>query len=206
MKLLITGFEPFDKNPINPSHELVERLSDHAVDNVEILKAILPVDQDQAPDRLLSEINAHQPDAVLAFGLAAGRPKISLERVALNLMDFRIPDNAGKTVSDQPVVADGPAAYFTTLPINALAEALQNAGIPTEISLSAGAYLCNQVFYSMMHALSEQHLPTLAGFIHLPALPQQAAQLDKPMPSLPLEIDLQAAQIIIAQMELILLE
>jgi pyroglutamyl-peptidase len=200
MRVLVTGFEPFGQSTVNPSQMLVEQSPDYLDKNIEIRKAILPVDKDKAPHLLLNEMKACQPDAVLAFGLASGRSKITLERVAINLMDFRIPDNAGEIASDQPIVEGGPAAYFTTLPIRSIAEALISAGIPVEISLSAGSYLCNQVFYTMMHAIAEQQLSIPAGFIHLPALPEQAAQFEKPIPSLPMEIDLQAAGIIIARL------
>jgi len=198
MRVLLTGFEPFDNNPVNPSQMLVERLPDF-IDEVEIRKAILPVDTTNAPKFLLAEMKSHRPDAVLAFGLASERSSISLERVALNLMDFRIPDNAGVSITDKPVVEGGPNAYFTTLPIRSIAEALKTAGIPAEISLSAGSYLCNQVFYSLMHAISEERLPTLAGFIHLPALPEQAAETENAAASISLESDIKAANIIIAQ-------
>ena len=197
MRVLVTGFEPFGNIPLNPSQMLVEKLPESPFKNVEVVKTILPVDKDRAPDLLLSEMQTHQPDAVLAFGLASGRSKISLEQVALNLMDFRIPDNTGKTVVDQAVVEGGPAAYFTTLPIHAIAEALKTSGIPVEISLTAGAFLCNQVFYTMMYTIAVQHLKMAAGFIHLPALPEQAAQMEKPTPSLSLETDLKAAHIIL---------
>jgi len=197
MRVLVTGFEPFGKIPLNPSQMLVEKLPESLFKTIEIVRAILPVDKDRAPDLLLAEMQTHQPDAVLAFGLASGRPKVSLEQVALNLMDFRIPDNTGKTVADQAVVEGGPAAYFTTLPIHAIAEALKTSGIPAEISLTAGAFLCNQVFYTMMHAIAVQRLTMAAGFIHLPALPEQTAQMEKPTPSLSLETDLKAAHIIL---------
>jgi pyroglutamyl-peptidase len=113
-------------------------------------------------------------------------------------MDFRIPDNAGIKVRDQPVVKNGPAAYFSTLPVRALIEALRTAGIPSELSLSAGSYLCNQVFYSMMHHITINNFEIRAGFIHLPALPEQAAAIEKPIPSLGLEIEVQALRIMLS--------
>jgi pyroglutamyl-peptidase len=134
---------------------------------------------------------------VLAFGLAANRTKVSLERVAINLMDYSIADNAGVTVTNRPIDPNGPAAYFSTLPIEQLLSTLVDEEIPTEISLSAGAYLCNQVFYTLMHWVAAQKKRMSAGFIHLPALPEQAARSSGPMPSLPLDYFTRAALLII---------
>lgn len=196
MNILITGFERFDDHPLNPSQLLVHNLPDQYHDAT-LIKSILPVHHTQAPEKLLALFNSHQPDAVLAFGLAAGRAKISLERLAINLMDFAIADNAGVTISNQPIDSNGPAAYFSTLPLDQLLPALNAAGIPAEISLSAGAYLCNQVFYTLMHTIALQNTKIPAGFIHLPALPEQAAKSEKPIPSLPLDLMLRAAHLII---------
>jgi pyroglutamyl-peptidase len=197
MKLLLTGFEPFGNNASNPSQRLVESLPEDSIKEINLFKVILPVDQAHAPAVLKTNLHKHNPDAVLSFGLASGRAKISLERVAINLMDFKIPDNAGKTITDQAVVAGGPAAYFSTLPVRSMLAALQAEGIPAELSLNAGAYLCNQVFYTLMHWLKQGKLPVKAGFIHLPALPEEAAQTDKATPSLTLDQDIQAALIMI---------
>lgn len=202
MNVLITGFEPFGDNPINPSQLLVEEFPDQLSDSIYIQKAILPVDGKTGPSEMLNAIHTHKPDVVLAFGLAAGRAKISLERVAVNWIDYRQPDNAGVTVQDQPVIPGGPAAYFSTLPIEQLNRALQNEGIPSDISLSAGAYLCNQVFYTMMHAITSGALPIHAGFIHLPALPEQAAKTEKPIPSLSLTLMHQAVRTIISHLSM----
>lgn len=197
MKILMTGFEPFDNSPLNPSQMLVKELTQTKNQDIQLLGAILPVDQEQGPKALLEAVDSYQPNVVLCFGLAMGRAKISLERVALNLMDYRIPDNAGNQVTDQPIVLGGPAAYFSTLPIRTIYEALIKFGIPAELSLSAGAYLCNQVFYALLHNISIHQKPIQAGFVHLPALPEQAAQNDKAVPSMALSIMLEAAQVII---------
>jgi pyroglutamyl-peptidase len=191
MKLLISGFEPFGDSSFNPSQNLVNAVSEGDFDDVKLYKLILPVNKDQAPNLLIKAIKEVSPDVVLSFGLAMGRAKISLERVALNLMDFQIADNTGVRVSDQPVVKDGPAAYFSTLPIRTLLVALQGAGIPTELSLSAGAYLCNQIFYLMMHYIATNELNIQAGFIHLPALPEQAT-------SMGLDLEIQALRVILS--------
>lgn len=187
MKILLTGFEPFDKSPINPSDQVVQSLAIETIPDVELETAILPVDYKSGPIALLQALQAAQPEAVLCLGQASRRSVISIERVAVNLLDFRIPDNGGNQVSDQPVVASGAAAYFTTLPVRAIYETLKGNGIPTELSLSAGAYLCNQVIYTLLHYLQSQGMQIPAGFIHLPDLPEQSAQRESPTPSMSLD-------------------
>ncbi len=198
MKVLITGFEPFGDSPINPSQNLVSAVSEEGFNDIDLLKLILPVEKDRAPDLLIKAIKENSPEVVLCFGLALGCAKISLERVALNLMDFRIPDNAGVKVSDQPVVEGGQNAYFSTLPVRPLLKALQDAGIPAQLSLSAGAYLCNQVFYRMMHCIASNGLDIQAGFIHLPAQPEQTATMEKSTPSMGLDLEIQALRVILS--------
>jgi pyroglutamyl-peptidase len=197
MKILLTGFEPFGDSPLNPSQMLVDSAPDILSNKAEIVRAILPVDKDGGPAALLAALEEHQPEAVLCFGLAAGRPQISLERVAINLMDYRLPDNAGTTVQDTPIDPEGPAAYFSTLPLRAMLAALRAADIPAALSLSAGAYLCNQVFYTLMHTLAARGQSIPAGFIHLPALPEQAAQTDKATPSMSLDLEEQALAVLV---------
>ncbi len=125
MKVLITGFEPFGQSPINPSQILVNDTPDQFPGGIELVKAVLPVEKAAGPEALIDALLRHQPEAVICFGLAAGRSAISLERVAVNLMDYRIPDNTGQTVQDQPVIPDGPAAYFSSLPLRAMLTSLQ---------------------------------------------------------------------------------
>jgi pyroglutamyl-peptidase len=199
MKILLTGFEPFGAYPINPSQLLIQALPDQ-YQGLTLLKEILPVHHQQGPEKILTLFRSHQPEAVIAFGLASGRAQISLERVALNLLDFSIADNAGVIVENQPIVPSGPAAYFSTLPLQAMQGALNAKGIPAEISLSAGAYLCNQIFYSLMHEIASQDLSTQAGFVHLPDLPEQAAQSSTPIASISLEVLIQAAHILVTQL------
>jgi len=196
MNILLSGFEAFNHEPINPSQMILEALPENS-DHVRLTKTILPVDHKRGPDLLLSTIQTHQPDAILAFGQAMGRAKISLERVAINLLDDKIPDNTGITFNDKPIIPDGPAAYFSTLPIRTMLDNLLQQGIPAEISLSAGSYRCNQVFYVMMHSLASKHITIPAGFIHLPALPQQAARSDRAIPSMSLDLEIEAANILI---------
>lgn len=200
MKILLTGFETFADYAVNPSQKLLNLLPEKFEQDIDLEKLILPVDHDVAPGLILNSIREGKPDAVIAFGLAAGRARISLERVAVNLMDFRIPDNAGAIISDKPVNPDGPAAYFTSLPIRSMLIALIDSGIPANISLSAGSYLCNQVFYTIMHEITTNHLQIPAGFVHLPASPEAVAKGQKSMPSMDMEMVLKAAKILITSL------
>ncbi len=187
MRLLLTGFEPFGKSHVNPSEQVVHALSREKLSGVELLTSILPVDRTRGPEALIRAFEQHQPDAVLCLGEAARRMAISIERVAINLMDYSIADNAGNQVADEPIVLDGPAAYFVTLPIRAMLGAVRAACVPAELSLSAGAFLCNQVTYSLLHYFAQHHLKNTAGFIHLPRLPEQAVECDPIVPSMSLD-------------------
>jgi len=184
MKLLLTGFEPFNSSPINPSEQVVCTLAREKIDGVELHTAILPVDRVRGPLMLIDAFERAQPDAVLCLGEASRRMAISIERVAINLLDFRIADNAGQKVMDEPIVRDAPAAYFCTLPVRAMCDAMRACGVPAELSLSAGAYLCNQVTYAMLHHLAQKDLKIPTGFVHLPALPEQVASRDALIPSM----------------------
>jgi pyroglutamyl-peptidase len=194
---LLTGFEPFGGSSVNPSEQVVHALDGQTIAGVKVVGVILPVDRQNGPAALLRALEEAHPAAVLCLGEATRRPAISIERVAVNLLDFRIPDNAGVQIIDQPIIENGPAAYFSTLPVRTLLNALQATGLPAELSLTAGSYLCNQIFYTLMHALAAQGSKVPAGFIHLPALPEQAAKMDTPCPSLDLETDLKAIRLAI---------
>jgi pyroglutamyl-peptidase len=176
MKALVTGFEPFGGDAINPSFEALRRLPTR-LGALEIATAPLPVVFGAALPALRAAIASAAPDIVLAVGLAGGRVALSLERVAINVDDARIPDNDGNQPIDRPVVAGGPAAYFATLPIKAAVAALRDAGIPAAVSNSAGTFLCNHVFYGLMHEAARRNGAFRAGFLHVPYLPSQAARI-----------------------------
>lgn len=169
--VLLTGFDPFGGDTINPSWEAVSRLHDETIDGRRIVATQLPTTFDGAPKALRAALRRHAPELVLCVGQAGGRAALSLERVAINVNDARIPDNAGAQPIDTPVVKRGPAAYFTTLPIKAMHADLHAAGIPAEISQTAGTFVCNQVFYMLMHALAGTRVR--GGFVHIPFLPEQ---------------------------------
>jgi pyroglutamyl-peptidase len=183
MNLLLTGFEAFGGRTRNPSQEVALALDGLSVGALKVVSRVLPVDTEAAAEVLSAAIAALQPVAVVCLGEAANRMSISLERVAVNLMDFRIPDNQGRLIVDQAIVADGPAAYFTTLPVRALHDALAAEGVPVKLSLTAGAFLCNQVMYQLLHMLQESEIP--AGFVHLPrSFSNPDAELDVDLPAI----------------------
>ena len=161
MTVLLTGFEPFGGAARNSSWDAVQRVS--GVPG--LVTAVLPVEFGRASTVLGRLIAEHEPDLVIAVGLAEGRTAITPERVAINLEDARIPDNAGAQPREQPINANGPAAYFSGLPVRAIADAISAAGIPSQVSLSAGAFVCNSVMYRLMAGAT---VP-VAGFIHVPS-------------------------------------
>jgi pyroglutamyl-peptidase len=185
MRILITGFEPFGGQSINPSWEVARTLDGLPLPSAQVRAIQLPCVFAQAASALMRALDDMQPDIVLALGQAEGRSDISVERVAINIMDARIADNAGAQPIDQPVVAGAPAAYFSTLPIKHLVACLRTAGFPASVSQTAGTFVCNQVFYALQHALAGRGVRS--GFVHLPLLPVQAAHWPGPtLPSMPL--------------------
>lgn len=173
--ILLTGFEPFGNEARNPSWDAVRLLDGETVAGHAVVARRLPVSFAGSLPVLQAAIDEIGPALVVCVGLAGGRAQLSLERVAINLDDARIADTDGACPIDVPVAADGPAAYFTTLPIKAMLAALRAAGYPAEVSQTAGTYVCNHVFYGALHAL--RHRPGVrAGFIHVPYAPEQAAR------------------------------
>lgn len=195
--VLVTGFEPFGCHADNPSWEAALAVDGAAIGQARVVARRLPCVIDAVGPALTAALDEVAPDLVLCLGLAAGRPDITVERIAINVVDARIPDNAGHQPIDVPVVADGPAAYFSTLPIKALVKALHEAGIPASVSQTAGTYACNAVFYHLLHQLAQRGSPARGGFIHLPCLPAMVAD-DLGMPCLPLETIVAAVRVIAA--------
>jgi pyroglutamyl-peptidase len=173
--VLITGFEPFGGETVNPSWDAVRVLQGTRIGGHRLETRCLPVVFDLALKHLREAIAEIQPALVICVGQAGGRAQISLERIAINVDDARIPDNAGQSPVDEKIAVDGPAGYFSTLPIKRLLVELQNAGIPAEISQTAGTFVCNHVFYGLMQAL-EKSRAVRGGFVHIPYSPEQAAQ------------------------------
>ena len=173
-KILVTGFEAFDKSALNPSAEIVKALKGD-----DLVTAILPVVFGQASSKLKELIELHKPTAVLCLGLAVGRSEITPERIAINLDDARIADNAGNQPLGQRIIADGPDGYFSTLPIEKMVTSMKAAGIPASISLSAGTFVCNHIFYVLQDYLKDSSISS--GFMHVPLMDEQR----KEYPALP---------------------
>ena len=166
MKLLLTAFDPFGGASVNPALEAVKLVG--KVDGVDIIKLEVPTVFGRAVEIVTAAIDEHKPDAVLCVGQAGGRPDLTPERVAINVDDARIPDNGGNQPVDIPVVAGGPAAYFSTLPIKAMAAKIREAGLLASVSNSAGTFVCNHLMYGVLHYLA-QHCPNVrGGFLHVP--------------------------------------
>ncbi len=181
--IIVSGFEPFGGASVNPSAEVARALHGRTIGGVRVVGVVLPCVFGSSIETLKAAIAQHAPQLVLALGQATGRAGFTPERVAINLDDARIADNAGAQPIDRPVVPRGAAARFTTLPVKAMVAALQAAGYPAEVSFSAGSFVCNHVFYGLQHALRGQR-GVRSGFMHLCCLPEQAAP---GTPSLPLE-------------------
>jgi pyroglutamyl-peptidase len=197
--ILLTGFEPFGGESVNPSWQVAQALHGEIIAGARVHSLCLPCAFGDALDVLGAELARQRPGIVLALGQATGRADFSPERVAINLNDARIPCNAGRQPIDEPVVPGAPAAYFSTLPIKAIVAALREAGLPAAVSQSAGTYVCNHVFYGLMHALRRRR-GVRAGFMHLPLLPEQAAaRATVPTPpSLPLATLVQGVRLALA--------
>ena len=191
--VLLTGFAPFDGETINPSWQAASALDGTHIAGHQLAARLLPVEFGASLIALRDAIAEISPALVLCVGQAGGRAQLSIERVAINVDDARIPDNANGHPIDTPIVAGGPAAYFATLPIKAILADLHAAGIPAEISQTAGTYVCNHVFYGLMHALRDQpHIR--GGFVHIPYAPEQAAH-HPGTPSLPVDAVIAALRI-----------
>lgn len=167
-RVLVTGFEPFDGSPVNASWEAVKLLAERWDGDAQIIVHELPVAFGSAGRRLAEHITRHTPDAVVATGVATGRRAISVERLAVNLRDAGIPDNRGRQPREEPVKADAPTAYWSTLPVPQIVRVLREAGIPASASMTAGTFVCNDTFYALQHAMAGVGVPT--GFIHVPAI------------------------------------
>ncbi|TSB15481.1 pyroglutamyl-peptidase I [Streptomyces benahoarensis] len=184
-RVLLTGFEPFDGEKTNPSWQAVRAAAAQPPAGLDLRTAELPCVFGEAARALRAAVAAHRPDVVICVGQAGGRPDITVERVAVNLDDARIPDNAGAAPIDESVVVGGPAAYFSTLPVKACVAAVRAAGLPASVSHTAGTFVCNHVFYALAHLIATE-LPALrGGFVHVPYAPEQVT--GRAQPSLPVD-------------------
>lgn len=180
--LLITGFEPFGGDELNPALEAVKRLEGLQLEGARVVTCTVPVVLQTSIDAVIGAIKTHKPDYVMTVGQAGGRSAITPERVAINIDDYRIPDNEGNQPIDQKVVENGPDAYFSTLPIKAMVKAMQDKGIPAQLSNTAGTFVCNHLFYGVQHYLRDTNINH--GFVHIPLMTNQCLDGSKPTMSL----------------------
>ncbi|HSE06879.1 MAG TPA: pyroglutamyl-peptidase I [Methylomirabilota bacterium] len=197
--ILLTGFEPFDGDAVNPSGEVAKRLDGRVVGDRVVRSVILPVQHEAARAVMAPLLVTPALAAVVHLGLAGGRARISLERVAVNVMDYSRPDAHGQVLRDVACVPDGPPAYFSTLPVRDMLAALHAEGIPAAISNTAGTYLCNDISYTTLHALDQRTPAIPAGFIHVPFLPSMVAGHDLEEPSMDVAMMTRAVEIILAR-------
>ncbi len=195
-KVLVTGFEPFGGEDINPSWEVVKQLDKRVIDGCQIVALQLPCVFFDSLDVLYRGIEQYEPTLVIAIGQAGGRADITIERIGINIIDASIVDNQGQQPIDKTIVTEGPAAIFSTLPIKSIVAGLQTAGIPASVSQTAGTYVCNQVMYGLLNKISDQ-TGVRGGFIHVPYLPEQAA-MHMGKPSMGGEMILRAVELAIA--------
>jgi len=193
--ILVTGFEPFGTHSANPSEELAKAIDGRQVAAHVVRGVTLPVHHVNASRRMAELLTELTPAAVVHLGLAAGRARIALERVALNVMDYELTDNVGYRAHGEPCVAGGPGAYFSTLSLGDILTALTGEGIPAYLSNTAGAYLCNQTMYTTLHAISQRGASTRAGLLHLPLLPSMVAASGMDEPSTDFGVMLRAVEV-----------
>ena len=178
MKILITGFDPFGGETVNPAYEAVKLLPD-TIAGAEIIKLEVPTQFHRAGAVLEDAMQRHKPDAVICVGQAGGRAAITPEKVAINLMDGRIPDNAGYQPVDVPIREGGETAYFTSLPVKAMVQRMRDAGIPAAVSYTAGTYVCNYLLYTLLYLIDKKYPNVRGGFIHVPYAMEQV--INKPL-------------------------
>ncbi|HEX6499441.1 MAG TPA: pyroglutamyl-peptidase I, partial [Micromonosporaceae bacterium] len=182
-RVLLTGFEPFDGAAVNPSWEAVRLAAARPPSGVDLVTQLLPCVFGTSLEVLWDAVERYDPDVVVAVGQAGGRPDVTVERVGINVDDARIPDNAGRSPVDTPIVPGAPAAYFATIPVKACVAAIRAAGVPARVSNSAGTYVCNHVLFGLLHLAATRRPGLRGGFVHVPWAPEQV--LDSGQPAMP---------------------
>ncbi|OAX50721.1 pyroglutamyl-peptidase I [Paenibacillus sp. AD87] len=199
VKILISGFEPFGGDTVNPTGELMEALTQEVMEGAELKTVLLPVHFDECADLLISEMESWRPDVVIACGLAKGRTAITVERIAVNVKDIppgSYADNEGQNPVDELIVEGSPDGLFSTLPIRAMVNNMGAAGIPAAVSNTAGTYICNNTMYRVLDHIRLRQLPIRAGFVHFPASTEMAV-FQPSVPSLPIPMMLDALRVMI---------
>lgn len=197
MRILLTGFDPFGGEPVNPALEAVKSLDGRTVAGASISFCELPTARWRSLETLKGAIARLDPAIVVSIGQAGGRFDITPERVAINVDDYRIKDNDGNQPVDEAIETEGATAYWSTLPIKAMVWAMKEVGVPASVSNSAGTFVCNHVFYGLMHMLNKEGNRRKGGFIHIPYLPEQAARLGG-QPSMSLECVVRGLEVALA--------
>ncbi|WP_186380978.1 pyroglutamyl-peptidase I [Paenibacillus xylanexedens] len=199
LRILISGFEPFGGDAVNPTSELMEALTQEKVEDAELKTVLLPVHFDECADLLIAEMQAYKPDVVIACGLAKGRTAITPERIAVNVKDIppsSYADNQGQRPVDELIREGSPDGLFSTLPIRSMVNDLTAAGIPAAVSNTAGTYICNNTMYRVLDWIRLEQLPIRAGFVHFPASTEMAV-LQPAVPSLPISMMLDGLRVMI---------
>lgn len=192
-KVLVTGFDPFGGETVNPAYEAVKQLPDE-IEGAQVVKLELPTSFQGSAQKLEQAMRQHQPDIVICVGQAGGRACVTVEKVAINLAEARIPDNDGAQPVDEPVRADGPTAYFSNLPVKAMVQQMQQAGIPAAVSYTAGTYVCNSTLYNLMYLIERGYPHVRGGFIHVPFENGQVIGKSSATPFMPVTMMTQALQ------------
>lgn len=187
MKILVTGFEPFGGEKINPALEVVQRLPE-TIAGAEVVKVQIPVVFGEDVAAVKAAVESCDPDIVLCVGQAGGRTHITPEFVGINYVDARIPDNAGNQPVAEAIVEGAPEAYFTKLPVRAMVARMKEAGIPAAVSYTAGTFCCNEVMYGLLHLIATEHPEIRGGFLHVPYAPEQAVDLSATTPSMTVDM------------------
>ena len=186
MKILLTAFDPFGGESINPAQEALKQLQAPSPDT-QLIKLVVPTVFGLSIQTVYEAMKEHQPDVVLCIGQAGGRTSITVEQIAINLIDASIADNQGNQPTDIPVFADGADGYFSTLPVKSMVTAIRQAGIPAAVSYSAGTFVCNQLMYGVLYYIHHGFPQTRGGFVHVPYIPQQVTSINRPAPCMALE-------------------
>lgn len=195
MKVLITGFDPFGGESINPAFEAIKALPS-SIGDIEIVKLEIPTVFYTSLEHIEAAIEAHKPKVVICVGQAGGRFDMTLEKVGININEARIPDNEGVQLNGTPIYEDGPTAYFSTLPLKAIVKEMRDANLPASVSYTAGTYVCNHVLYGLMYMIEKKYPNVKGGFIHVPFLPEQVISKGK-VAFMPLDMISKALEIAI---------
>ncbi|MEJ6348026.1 pyroglutamyl-peptidase I [Holzapfeliella sp. He02] len=187
MKILVTAFEPFGQNTINASAEVLDQLPSQ-IENSQIEKLVLPTVFKKSTEKLVTFLDAYQPDVIISMGEAGGRSQITVERIAVNVDDAKLPDNDNQMPHQDCIRLDGDDGYFSTLPITDIVKAIQKINIPASISNTAGTYVCNHIMYEGLYWSKQHSKPIQSGFIHLPYLPEEVVQSGQNLPSLSIDL------------------